>query len=105
MSATPWSGVCEPILVAASDSSFSRPHDLTLSPDRRLLYVADIGDDAVKVLHPDTLAMLGVIGGGRRGKGADRLNKPEGVEAVGDRVWVFDTYNRRILLYGLAGAP
>ncbi len=123
----------EPILVAVSDSSFSRPHDLTLSPDGRLLYVADVGNDAVKVLHPDTLATLGVIGrgwlyiadedntqikifdenreplavigSGRRGRGADRLNKPEGVEAVGDRVWVSDTYNHRILLYRLRGAP
>ncbi len=44
-------------------------------------------------------------GPGRRGKGADRLNKPEGVEAVDDRVWVSDTYNHRILLYRLKGAP
>ncbi len=70
-----------------------------------MLYVADVGNDAVKVLRPNTLATLAVIGSGRRGKGADRLNKPEGVEAVGDRVWVADTYNHRILLYRLTGAP
>ena len=87
----------EPILVAVSDSSFSRPHDLTLSPDRRLLYVADVGNDTIKVLHPDTLATLGVIGRGE-------LRGPHDVafDAKG-RLLVADTQNDRIAIYALSG--
>ncbi len=99
-SAGAWSkdaAAVEPILVAASDSSFSRPHDLTLSPDRRLLYVADVGNDAVKVLHPDTLATLGVIGRGE-------LRGPHDVafDAKG-RLLVADTQNDRVAIYALSG--
>ena len=45
-----------------SDTSFSRPHDLVLSPDGKFLYVADVGKDAVKVLDPLTPKTLGAIG-------------------------------------------
>ncbi len=87
----------EPILVAASDSSFTRPHDLTLSPDGRLLYVADVGNDAVKVLHPDTLATLGVIGRGE-------LRGPHDVAFdIKGRLLVADTNNDRVAIYALSG--
>ena len=71
---------------------------------RGWLYVADEDNNQIKIFD-ENREPLAVIGSGRRGKGADRLNKPEGVEAVGDRVWVSDTYNHRILLYRLKGAP
>jgi DNA-binding beta-propeller fold protein YncE len=87
----------EPTFVTASDTSFSRPHDLVLSPDGRHLFVADVGNDAVKVLHPDTLATIGVIGRGE-------LRGPHDV-AFDDkgRLLVADTQNDRIAIYALSG--
>ncbi|MEE8500654.1 MAG: NHL repeat-containing protein [Kiloniellales bacterium] len=87
----------EPSFVAASDTSFSRPHDLVLSPDGRHLFVADVGNDAIKVLHPDTLATLWVIGRGE-------LRGPHDVafDAKG-RLLVADTRNDRIAIYALSG--
>ena len=41
--------------VAVSESSFAHPHDLTLSPERRYLFVTDMNNDVVKVVDPDTL--------------------------------------------------
>lgn len=84
--------------LAESDGSFSRPHDLTLSPDRRLLFVADMGNDEVKVLDPETLAVVGVIGRGE-------LDAPHDVafDARG-RLLVADSGNDRIAIYTVEGA-
>jgi DNA-binding beta-propeller fold protein YncE len=71
---------------------------------RGWLYVADEYNDQVKILD-ENRKLIGAIGSGARGKGPNRLNKPEGVEVSGDRVWVSDTYNHRILLYRLKGTP
>ncbi len=82
---------------AASDKSFDRPHDLVLSADKKRLYVADLGNDAVKVLDPETLATLGSIG-------KDDLDSPHDVafDAAG-RLMVADTGNDRIAIYAVAG--
>ncbi len=81
----------------ASDDSFSRPHDLVLSPDRRLLYVADLGNDAVKVLDPASLETLGAFG-------SKELDSPHDVafDARG-RLLVADTGNDRIAVYEVEG--
>ena len=82
---------------AASDASFSRPHDLVLAPDGRLLYVADMGNDVVRVLDPETLATVGQIGAGE-------LSSPHDVAFDGDgRLLVADTGNDRIARYALEG--
>ena len=77
-------------LKAASDTSFSRPHDLVLSPDAASLYASDAGNDAVQVLDPMTLRTLGTIG-------PDELDSPHDVvfDARG-RLLVADTGNDRI---------
>jgi YVTN family beta-propeller protein len=82
---------------AASDASFSRPHDLVVAPDGRLLYVADMGNDVVRVLDPETLATVGQIGAGE-------LSSPHDVAFDGDgRLLVADTGNDRVARYALEG--
>ena len=98
--------IMNPIVVAAevvierliaSDTSFSRPHDLVLSADGRFLYVADVGNDVVRVLDPQTLATVGRIGGGD-------LDSPHDVtfDAQG-RLWVADSGNDRTVVYEVTG--
>ncbi len=91
--------VAEPTAVfeAASEAAFSRPHDLVLSPDATRLYVSDLGNDAIKVLDPETLATVGVIG-------QDEVRSPHDVafDAQG-RLLVADTGNDRIAIYEVVG--
>ena len=83
--------------IKTSETTFSRPHDLVLSPDRRFLYVTDMGNDVVKVLDPKTLAVLGTIGDGE-------LNSPHDAVFDGDgRLLVADTGNDRIAVYTVQG--
>lgn len=62
------------------------------------LYVADEYNNQVKVFDAD-FRPVATLGDGQAGKGPNRLRKPEGVEVRGDRLWISDTYNDRILLY------
>lgn len=87
----------EAVFVRTSDTSFSHPHDLALSPDRKLLYVADMLNSVVKVLDPETLRTLGAIGKGE-------LSSPHDLafDAAG-RLLVADTGNDRIAIYEVSG--
>ena len=97
-----WTGVAlgadiSPVFVRASDTSFSRPHDLVLSADGRFLYVADVGNDVVKVLDPETLETLGSIGAGD-------LSSPHDVAFDGEgRLLIADTGNDRTAVYAVSG--
>lgn len=86
-----------PQFVRASEARLRQPHDLVLSPDGRLLYVADLGNDVVKVLDAESLATVGEIGRGE-------LRSPHDValDAQG-RLLVADSGNDRIVLYALEG--
>ncbi len=86
-----------PALVAISDTSFSRPHDVTLDPGGRYLYVADLGNDVVKVLDAKSLKTVGVIGQGE-------LSSPHDVafDSAG-RLLVADSGNDRIAIYQIDG--
>jgi len=44
-----------------SAPAFAQPHDITLSPDQRYLYVADNGNDRIAVLEPTSLALVGSL--------------------------------------------
>jgi DNA-binding beta-propeller fold protein YncE len=85
------------VLLKASESTFSRPHDLVVTPDGLYLIVADIGNDVVKVLNPGTLATIGVIGKGE-------LNSPHDVDIdIKGRLLVADSGNDRIVVYQFGG--
>ena len=85
-------------IVAVSDRDFSQPHDLVLSPDGDFLYVADVGNDRIKVLDPTTLATLGTFA-------TSQLSGPHDVafDRRG-RLLVADTQNHRIAIYEVDGA-
>ena len=86
------------IRVGESEASFNRPHDMVLSPDGQVLYVADVGNNAVKIIDPLTLRTLGAFG-------QDRLRAPHDVafDASG-RLLVADSGNDRIVAYRVNGA-
>jgi DNA-binding beta-propeller fold protein YncE len=96
--AAPALALQEAVFVRASEASFSHPHDLALSPDRKLLYVADMRNSVVKVLDPDSLRTLGEIGRGELAQPHDLA-----FDAAG-RLLVADTGNDRIAVYEVAGA-
>ena len=85
-------------LIAESDGDFSRPHDVVLAPDEQFLYVADVGNNAVKVLDPTTLKTIGVIG-------EKELRSPHDVAFDREgRLLVADTGNHRIAIFTVNGA-
>lgn len=85
-------------LIAESDGDFARPYDLALAPDDQFLYVADLGNNAVKVLDPATLSTVGVIGEGKLSSPRDVAFDPEG------RLLVADTGHHRIAIFTVNGA-
>jgi DNA-binding beta-propeller fold protein YncE len=82
---------------AASDRVFSRPHDVVLSPDKSLLYVADNENDRIAILDPERLKLMGVFGEGE-------VTGPHDV-AFDDsgRLLVADTGGDRIAIYRVYG--
>ncbi len=78
---------------------FDEPKYLAID-DRGWLYVADEDNHQIRVFQKETQPMT-VIGTGRAGSGVNELRKPEGVTTRGNRVWISDTYNDRVVLYRL----
>ena len=122
----------------SGDGEFASPHDVEAAADGSI-YVVDSGNDRVQVFDADLrhratfgaalrlsgpkyLAFdgdriwladeynhrillldrahqpLGVLGTGKRGRGAGEFHKPEAVLARAPYVWIIDTYNDRIVL-------
>lgn len=79
----------------ASTAALDNPHDLKLSPDGRYLFVADVGNNRVAILDPETLALVGEFG-------ADHQSGTHDVDfdAQG-RAYVADTHNNRVAIYEL----
>ncbi len=85
-------------LIAESDGDFSRPRDIVLSPDTQFLYVADTGNNVVKVLEPKSLRTIGVIGKKELSSPHDVVFDLEG------RLLVADTGNHRVAILTVDGA-
>ncbi|MFQ5937867.1 MAG: NHL repeat-containing protein [Acidiferrobacterales bacterium] len=85
-------------MLAASAETYAKPHDIVLSPDRKLLYVADNDNDRIAVLDARTLKELGVFAQGE-------VSAPHDVafDAQG-RLLVADTGNSRIAIYEVDSA-
>lgn len=87
----------EAVLVRSTPADFANPHDLVLSPDGRHLYVADLGNNVVRVLDAEKLVSVGIIGAGE-------LNAPHDVafDRQG-RLLVADSGNDRIAIFDVQG--
>lgn len=70
---------------------------LDVMPDGTLI-AADKYSHTVKVIDPGG-RLLAVLGSGRPGKGEGVFRTPEGVDSVGDILWLADSGNDRIVKY------
>lgn len=86
------------VFVTLSDYNFNHPHDLTLDPSGRYLYVADVNNNSVKVLDPMSLAVLNTIGKGELRKPHDICFDENG------RLLIADSGKNRIVAYKPEGA-
>ena len=87
----------EPKYITISGPRFANPVDLILSRDKSLLYVADLGNNDIKVLDPKTLQTIDVIGRGD-------LNSPHDIALDSrGRLFVADTGNHRIVIFNIYG--
>jgi len=66
-------------------------------PDGTLI-AADKNNHQVKVIGPDG-ALLLVLGSGKADKGPDLFRTPEGIEVLGDILWISDSGNDRVVKY------
>lgn len=80
-------------MLAASAETYATPHDIVLSPDGSLLYVADNDNDRIAVLDARTLKELGVFAQGEVSAPHDVAFDSQG------RLLVADTGNSRIAIY------
>lgn len=81
----------------ASTTPMSNPHDLKLSSDGAALFVADVGNDRVLILDPETLSPLGAFGADHQAGTHDVDIGPDG------RIYVADTHNNRVTVYRIEG--
>ncbi len=83
--------------VGASEVPLDNPHDLKLSPDGKRLFVADVGNNRIAILDPESLELTGVFG-------ADHQSGTHDIDfdAQG-RAYVADTHNNRVTIYDMAG--
>jgi YVTN family beta-propeller protein len=85
-------------MLAASAETYAKPHDIVLSPDGKLLYVADNDNDRIAVLDAQTLKELGVFAQGE-------VSAPHDVVFDAQkRLLVADTGNSRIAIYEVDGS-
>ena len=82
-------------LIKSSNREFSEPHDIVLSPDGSLLFVADNGNDRIVVLDAFTLERRATLGEGLVAAPHDVCFDSDG------RLLVADTGNNRIAVLEL----
>jgi len=83
--------------VSASTAQLSNPHDLKLSPDGRYLFVADVGNDRIAIMDPESLELVAAFG-------SDHQSGTHDVDfdQLG-RAYVADTHNNRVTVYDIDG--
>ena len=81
------------VFQSASSTPLDNPHDLKLSPDGKYLLVADVGNNRVVLLDPETLSLVSSFG-------ADHQSGTHDVDfdAQG-QAYVADTHNNRVTIY------
>ena len=79
--------------VAASRVELDNPHDLKLSPDGNYLFVADVDNNRVVILDPNTLAFITAFGSDHQAGTHDLDFDQQG------RLYVADTHNNRVTIY------
>ncbi|MDH3379403.1 MAG: NHL repeat-containing protein [Gammaproteobacteria bacterium] len=85
----------KPVYMLSSSTPLDNPHDLKLSPNGRYLFVADVGNNRVAILDPDSLAMIASFGSDHQ-SGTHDID----FDAVG-RAYVADTHNNRVTIYDI----
>lgn len=87
----------EAVYLSASETPLNNPHDLKLAPDGKYLFVADVGNNRVAILDPDSLALVGAFG-------ADHQSGTHDVDFdASGRAYVADTHNNRVVIYDMSG--
>lgn len=82
---------------SASNTPLSNPHDLKLSPDGKHLFVADVGNNRVTILDPETLGLVSSFGSDHQSGTHDVDFDKQG------RAYVADTHNNRVTIYEMDG--
>ena len=78
---------------------FDEPKYFTIDA-RGWIYLADEYNDRIVILDRDYRPQ-GVLGASPSGAERGELDHPEGAEVAGERLWIADTGNNRIVLYRL----
>lgn len=77
----------------ASTVELSNPHDLKLSPDGKYLFVADVGNNRVVILDPESLTYVAEFGSDHQSGTHDIDFDQQGC------AYIADTHNNRIIIY------
>jgi YVTN family beta-propeller protein len=77
----------------ASKVELNNPHDLKLSPDGKYLFVADVGNNRVVILNPETLSYVAEFGSDHQSGTHDIDFDQQG------RAYIADTHNNRVIIY------
>jgi DNA-binding beta-propeller fold protein YncE len=85
--------------LSSAPYNFSGQRYLDVAPNGTLI-IADKHTHSVKLITANG-ALVATMGNGRAGRGPDRFRTPEGVELVGDTLWIADSGNDRIVRYKL----
>ncbi|WP_102106889.1 NHL repeat-containing protein [Oceaniglobus roseus] len=89
------------LVLEGPEFGFAGPRYLDVTPDGRLV-VADQDAHRVLLIEPDApegLRLVGVLGTGAPGLGANLFDDPEGVAFQGGRYFISDSDNNRIVRY------
>lgn len=75
------------------------PHGISSRGDQIL--VAEMNGQRILAFDRRTGQVSTLYGSGQRGRGEDELNRPAALLADGDRIWIADLYNHRIMALSL----